>query len=114
MVKSYPQIQRALADKPYFVYGPKMEEILMFLEFKLAGGIDCARGAQKHSRVQPGGGCQGTESNSSLRLNCSYSHLWSDHAQADGPQRRAAPRGNIDELAIFTASLRQAVGRTGA
>jgi signal peptide peptidase SppA len=38
-MKSYPHIRRALAGKLWFVHEPKMQEMLTFLEFKLAGGM---------------------------------------------------------------------------
>ena len=83
-MKSYPQIRRALSGKLFFIHEPKMQEMLAFLEFKLAGGIDSAGSAQKHSRDQPGGRHQGTKGNGRLRLNCGHSHLRDDHASPDG------------------------------
>ncbi len=38
-MKSYPQIRRALAGKLWFIHEQKMQEMLAFLEFKLAGGM---------------------------------------------------------------------------
>ena len=37
-MKGYPQIRRALSGKPWFIHEQKMNEMLAFLEFKLAGG----------------------------------------------------------------------------
>ena len=37
-MKGYPQIRRALAGKLWYVHEQKMNEMLAFLEFKLAGG----------------------------------------------------------------------------
>jgi hypothetical protein len=37
-MKTYPHIRRALAGKLWYVHEQKMNEMLAFLEFKLAGG----------------------------------------------------------------------------
>ena len=80
----YPHIRRALAGKLWYVHGPKMEEMLAFLEFKLAGGATAPEVLKSIRATNQAAAARAQKAKAGSGDDCGHPHLRHDHAPPDG------------------------------